>query len=250
MNDTLGLVSISFRKHEPAAIVQAVKDAGLTAIEWGGDVHMPHGDVARAAEVRALCDAAGLTLPEYGSYYRAGATDPAVFDGVLAVAETLGTPVIRFWAGDKPTDGLSGAEYGRIVEDVVRICDLAAAKGIVLCPEWHQGTLTDEYHTALRFFRDVGRPNLQTFWQPNQFRPLAYNLDALAAVLPFVRTVHVFSWQREKWLPLAAGAEDWKQYLALLKTAPRCYMLEFMHDNRLESLPETAATLREWLAES
>ena len=37
----LGLVSISFRKETPETLVEAVKAAGLSCIEWGSDVHAP-----------------------------------------------------------------------------------------------------------------------------------------------------------------------------------------------------------------
>ena len=40
----LGLVSVSFRPHTPEDILKAMQCAGLNYIEWGGDVHVPHGD--------------------------------------------------------------------------------------------------------------------------------------------------------------------------------------------------------------
>ena len=40
----IGLVSISFRDLFPKQIVDMVAEVGLDAIEWGGDVHVPHGD--------------------------------------------------------------------------------------------------------------------------------------------------------------------------------------------------------------
>ena len=47
----LGLVSISFRKIEPMALMEAVSKAGLTCIEWGSDVHAPCNDEARLTEI-------------------------------------------------------------------------------------------------------------------------------------------------------------------------------------------------------
>ena len=35
-----GLVSITFRKLQPDAIIKLVAQAGLTGIEWGGDVYV------------------------------------------------------------------------------------------------------------------------------------------------------------------------------------------------------------------
>lgn len=240
-----GLVSISFRGNTAEELIQAAKETGITAVEWGSDVHVPAGDTDRAAQVKALCEEAGIAIPEYGSYYYLGEA-PETFDDVLACAKALGTARIRIWGGKKSSDTLRTAEYAALVEDARRICDMAP--DMTLCLECHKGSVTDEYHTALRFLRDVGRKNLKMFWQPNQFRDLSYNLDALKALLPHVESVHVFSWNREQKFPLAAMEEDWKQYLTLLKTAGvENYMLEFMHDNALESLAETANTLKNWL---
>lgn len=240
-----GLVSISFRGNTPEELIQAAKETGITAIEWGSDVHVPAGDVACAQKVKAWCDEAGIALPEYGSYYFLG-EEPESFAGVLACARALGTSRIRIWGGKKCSDTLRTAEYAALVEDAQRICDMAP--DMTVCLECHKNSVTDEYHTTLKFLRDADRKNLKMFWQPNQFRDLSYNLDALRALLPYVESVHVFSWDREQKFPLADMQEDWKQYLKILKNAGvENYMLEFMHDNALESLAETAKTLKNWL---
>ena len=49
-----GLVSVSFRKESPEAIVAAAAQAGLQGIEWGGDIHVPCGDIENAKRVSAL----------------------------------------------------------------------------------------------------------------------------------------------------------------------------------------------------
>ena len=43
-----GLVSISFRKKEIKELIKAAKESGLEYIEWGGDVHIPMGNVRLA----------------------------------------------------------------------------------------------------------------------------------------------------------------------------------------------------------
>ena len=240
-----GLVSISFRKQSVEELICAAKELGITAIEWGSDVHVPAGDTERAAQVKALCENAGIVMPEYGSYYHLG-LDPENFDGVLACARALGTTRIRVWGGKKPSDTLQTADYEALVTDARRICDMAPDMRI--CLECHKNSVTDEYHTALRFLKDVDRPNLKMFWQPHQYRDLSYNLDALKALLPYVESVHVFSWDRERMFPLDGMEGDWLQYLKLLKEAGvESYMLEFMHDHKFESLPQTAKTLKTWL---
>ena len=89
-----GLVSISFRDRSPEEIASAVRRAGLDAVEWGGDVHVPHGDTATAEKVRAISD--GLALPEYGSYYRIGQSEAALFDAALASADCA---ILSYWTG-------------------------------------------------------------------------------------------------------------------------------------------------------
>src|SRR5512137_1553394 len=96
-----GLLSITFRKHSPADIIALVRQAQLTSIEWGGDVHVPHGDLARAGEVARQTTDAGLQVSAYGSYYRLGQSETAglPFEKVLETAVALGAPTIRVWAG-------------------------------------------------------------------------------------------------------------------------------------------------------
>jgi hypothetical protein len=78
-----GLLSVTFRAFDADRIIALARDARLAAIEWGGDVHVPHGDVETAARVRDACAAAGLTVSAYGSYYRAGATAGPSLENVL-----------------------------------------------------------------------------------------------------------------------------------------------------------------------
>ena len=242
----IGLVSISFRNRTAEEIIEAVKNAGLNAIEWGGDVHVPHGNVSRAEEIRALCENAGIFIPEYGSYYFIRESDPTLWEDVRNSARALGAPLIRVWGGKKSSDSLTTAEYDALVADAQRICD--AAPDRTICLECHGSSITDEYHMTLQFLHDVSRQNLKMFWQPNQFRCFSYNIDALEALLPHICSVHVFSWEREKHFPLAQGRNEWAEYIKRLSTRGDIhYMLEFMHDGRIESLNETAKELKEWL---
>ncbi|HNC24059.1 MAG TPA: sugar phosphate isomerase/epimerase, partial [Opitutaceae bacterium] len=96
-----GLVSVTFRALTPTQIVALVRQAGLRGIEWGGDIHVPHGNLARAREVREMTQEAGLSVAAYGSYYRAAQSeaDGLAFEHVRATAVELGAPTIRVWAG-------------------------------------------------------------------------------------------------------------------------------------------------------
>ena len=245
-----GLVSVSFRGHTPRQIVDAARACGLDGIEWGGDVHVPSGDLATAKEVRAMTADAGLQVFAYGSYYRLGKQEDvqSAFLPVLDTAKALGAPLIRLWLYDKGSADISPAEFDRLVQEALLLSDLAAGAGVMLSFECHNNTLTDEYHAALRFLQTVNRPNVTMLWQPNQYRDKAYNLAAARALAPFVTNLHVFHWVGDDHLPLDAGAADWRDYLSAFSAGEHALLLEFMHDGRIESLPDTARTLRGWLA--
>ena len=68
----LGICSVTLRHLPPEAVIDISRDAGLSRIEWGADVHAPPSDLVRVAQLRELTEAAGLTVSSYGSYWRAG----------------------------------------------------------------------------------------------------------------------------------------------------------------------------------
>ena len=242
----LGLVSISFRTLTPEIIIKRVKEAGLDGIEWGGDVHVPHGDQDAATSVKTATESAGLSVIEYGSYYVIGKSEPTLFESAVASARALGTNIIRVWPGmNMPSDTISDSQYMDMVEDAKRICALAPDMTVAL--ECHPGSLTDEYHTAVKFISDVNMPNLGMLWQPNQYRPLEYNLDAIKALLPYLVSVHVFSWSRKTRLPLLSKKSHWEKYIELLSQKKLNYLLEFMYDNDIETLIGEAKALRSLL---
>ena len=96
-----GLCSVTFRKLPAAEVVELVVRAGLDGIEWGGDVHVLHGEIDLAREVGEMTLAKGLEIPSYGSYYRVAESEKQglTFDTVLQTAVALGAPLIRVWAG-------------------------------------------------------------------------------------------------------------------------------------------------------
>jgi hypothetical protein len=49
-----GLVSITFRPLDPEEILRLAVQARIETIEWGGDVHVPVGDLDRARETGRL----------------------------------------------------------------------------------------------------------------------------------------------------------------------------------------------------
>lgn len=248
-----GLVSITFRKLSPAEIVGLVRKAGLVGIEWGGDIHVPHGDVGVAREVRALTEEAGLKVAAYGSYYRAGwsETNGLPFKHVLDSAVELGAPTIRVWPGNKGSADASESERWAVIEDLRRISALAAQVGVTVSTEFHGGTLTDTNESASQLLVEVDHANLLTCWQPHNGEETAECVAGLRAVLPKVGNVHVFHWwpTAAERLPLAEGEARWEEFWRELKTAPgdRFALLEFVQGDEPEAFLRDAATLVRWL---
>jgi 3-dehydroshikimate dehydratase len=248
-----GLVSITFRKRSPAAIVALAAQAGLDAIEWGGDVHVPHGDVGQARAVRRMTEDAGLQVSAYGSYYRVGHDEPCPFGGVLDTAVALGAPLIRVWAGKQGSDAANDAYRARVVEDSRRIADLAAGAGLDVAYEFHGGTLTDTGASARDLLQAVFHPHLGTYWQPPVWATVEESLETLDAILPWLRNAHLFAWRRSgrgqgtTRLPLAEGEGAWMRYLRVIASTGRDGFaeLEFVQDDAPESLRRDAATLGE-----
>lgn len=241
-----GLVSITFRKLDPAEIIGLVQQAGLAGIEWGGDVHVPPGEVARAREIRQRTLDAGLSVLAYGSYYR---LDGRNFEAVLESAVALGAPVIRVWAGAVGSAKADPAHRAAVIVDSRRCGDLAGRAGIQIAFEYHGGTLTDTDESAQTLLREVDHPNVFTLWQPRVGPGVEANLAGLRGVLSRLLNLHVFHWTghpRER-RPLAEGLHDWRQYLGAIADGDHAALLEFVQNDEPQNFLRDAATLKAWL---
>lgn len=249
-----GLVSITFRKQSIDEVIALAVKNGLAGIEWGGDVHCPHGDTARAAEVGRMTRDAGLAVAAYGAYYRVveSETQGLPFEKVVDSAVALETKIVRIWAG-RVTDSLSATpdDWRRVIEETKRLADLAKPAGLILSFEFHSGTLNDRVASTQRLLSEIDRPNVNTLWQPTLCKPANENLEDLRILLPWVSNLHVFHWiNGAERRPLAEGEADWKAYLEAAHAAPidRFALLEFVKDESVDQFEEDAAVLNRLLA--
>jgi 3-dehydroshikimate dehydratase len=245
-----GLLSVTFRQLEPLQIVNLAAEAKLDAIEWGGDIHVPHGDKGRADEVRAMTADAGLTVASYGSYYRVGCSNKndVSFEMTLESAIALGAPSIRVWAGDLGSNKADEAYWARVVDDSRRIAELALREGITVDFEYHGNTLTDTPEMALRLIEEINHPNIRSNWQPLNSLTDSQRTDGLRMIMPWLANLHVYHWVNGDRLPLAEGIGEWTLYrdmvLAGAGDAPRYAMLEFVKNNEPEQFLQDAEALR------
>jgi sugar phosphate isomerase/epimerase len=261
-----GLVSITFRHLSPEAIVDLCLQNGLETIEWGGDVHVPHGDLSRARDVGEATRAAGLEVAAYGSYYRFGdllagaehaqkSTAPGPsFQEVLETALALGASIVRIWAGDRGSRESSPEARAVLARAAREYGDRAAKEGVELCFEYHRNTLTDTVESAASLLEEIDHPAVNTLWQPSHLRSPKENRRALRSVISRVRNVHLFSWgpggSKER-LPLQSDAEAIRGYLSMLQETGGAHaaLLEFVKGDDPEQLAEDAKTLRALLGQ-
>lgn len=245
-----GLVSVTFRKLPPQEIVDLCVESGLETIEWGGDVHVPPGDVSRASRVGDLTREAGLSISAYGSYYRLASG--ADFSVVLASAQALGAPAIRVWAGACGSAAVGFAERQAVVLDALRCADLAGAKGISICYELHNHTLTDTTASAVELLSETEHPFVQCLWQAPHGQSQESCLSSLRAIIPRLHHVHVFHWwpDPETRCALADGLERWNGYVSELRASSKRpdLLLEFVYNDDPSLLAREAQTLLRLLA--
>jgi 3-dehydroshikimate dehydratase len=243
---------VAFRHLSIEAVVRLAAAAQLDGIEWGGDVHVPSGDLRAARRAADACATAGLDAASYGSYLCAGRDDS--FDAALETAVALGARNVRVWAGDRGSASADDPFRDEVAAALRRWCSAASDMGLTVSLEHHAGTLTDTAASSLRLLASVPAPNLRTYWQPRDGHAGTRDLDELAAVRPHLAHVHVFWWHDGATrFPLSEGMAFWQPALSGAASAPetprggRYAFIEFVKGDDPEQLLADAAALRSWL---
>jgi len=242
----IGFTSVTFRSKTVQENVALAVAAGAAGIEWGGDVHVPPGDLSTARDARRRCDDHGLAVLSYGSYWRCKDSEDTA--AVIRTASSLGAPVIRAWAYDKSPTNVTVEEFGGVVRNLQRLCREAADVGVIVGLEYHRDTLTETLAGTLDLIQAVGRNNLRTYWQPNpELSPEAHRRE-IDALLPWLANVHVFHWRREGGTdircPLREGRAVWDTYIAPLPRDGTDLILEFVKDDSEPQFFDDMNTLR------
>jgi sugar phosphate isomerase/epimerase len=253
-----GLASISFRNLSTDMIVEIAKDSGLLAIEWGGDVHVPHGDIQKAKQVKDETLNPGLETAAYASYYKAGESEiqGLKFEEVLATAVELAAPTVRVWAGLKSSRDADENYRKMVADDLFRVAKMAEKKNISIGIEYYVHTLTDSTESTLKLLDDVDHNNLFCYWQPpvNDIISHADCKSGLNALVKKVSNIHVYHWSLNNEIytryPLKDGFNEWKEYLDIIKLngGNHYALLEFVLNDSVEQLKEDADTLNELIS--
>ena len=237
---TSGIVSISFRSHSPDEILSAAAASGLSRVEWGSDVHAPIDDHARLAQLAA----APLPCCSYGTYFRLGITPLDELPEHIRAAKKLGTNHLRIWAGRKTASQYTPEERQKFLDQCAAAAAIAEAHGAILSLECHRRSYTETKEGALELMQYVDSPHFRMYWQPNPDISTEENLAYIRLLRKYITHVHVFHWVGDQRLPLREGIPIWRRYLDALGSSHHL-LLEFIPDDRLESLKAEAEALHE-----
>ncbi len=246
-----GAASVTFRDKTPQEVINLARQAGLSGIEWGGDIHVPSGELKQAAKIGNLTRVSGLQVSAYGSYYVVGKSkeEGIRFIDVLTTAKMLGAPMIRIWAGNKSSRNASQSYRRKILDETRAIADEAGRQDLVLAFEFHDDTLNDTYESCCELLTDLAHPMVKTYWQPMHGVGPEINGNGIDLILPWIVGVHVFHWwpKAEVRLPLQEGINHWKTYIHKLSSIATAIPgnLEFVKDDAPEQFLKDAGTLLE-----
>ena len=242
-----GLVSVSFRKLSRREILTLCEKCGLKCIEWGGDIHVPAGDIEKAKETAAMSADFGVKSVAYGSYFRLGNSNDD-FKRNLETAAVLNTPVLRIWAGTKGSGKCTEQERDAWVEQLAFISSEAKKCGIDVAPEFHINTLTDSMESLRYLLKTL--PEQKFYWQPRWDWSEEERLEALGEIGDRLTYIHVFTWRiedgREIRLPLADGESMWTKVLSSLP-ADKPALMEFVANDDPDNLIRDAEVFTNWL---
>ena len=239
-----GLTSITFRKLTAEQVIEVAKQANLTGIEWGGDIHARPDDLENCKRVGELTRAAGLEVLSYGCYYFVGKGSD--FNQFSLAAEALGCKVIRIWM---PWDDY---DYTHHKEEIDRISEIASSRGQTVAFEFHMKTVNDHAPVSKAMLDYFGKDNVKTYWQPPYWPQNPVDTDAdLAALAPYVQHLHVYKWvgPENDRRPLEEGAKEWANYISIFKNC-NAAILEFVRDDNVELFLKDAETLHRLVKEN
>ena len=228
-----GLVSISFRKLDPASIIELCAKAQLGQIEWGGDVHVPPCDIDRAVRTAEMSLSHGIRPVGYGSYYNASDSIDAFMPN-LEAACALGAKYVRIWAGKSSSFDANAAENIRLAVKA------GAERGIKVSLECHRGTMTEDRFLAVKIAEATG---CLLHYQPNPDISFEENLEALRISRPHLCACHVFAWDKGNVrLPLREHRAQWIEYVREAGDVP--LLLEFVEGDSEDNLLRDAEELK------
>jgi len=223
----IGLCTIAFRDRRLPEVLELAHSIGYEGVElWGREPHICEAfDARRVAEARAQIRASGLELVSYSPYvyFSSLKEDGAQQEfrtalGFLRVAQGLGSPRMRVYAGRKASGEATAQDWEYCTRGLRALAKAAEASEVTLCVETHGGTLADTAETTARVLSAVDSPSLRVLFDPVNLWPEDSAASA-RALRSHIELVHLKNRpDRAGSLPLLdEGTVDFREALVWLK---------------------------------
>ena len=210
----LGLCSVTFRNLAYEDVLELCAQAGVQALEWGADCHVPPNNLKRAIGVGDRTRGFGMSPQSLGSYAQiSGDVAKCGVQQYIDCAEALGASNIRVWAGRRGTSSsdISAEEYLAIARHFEQIAYQASLVGLTISIEFHRLTLADNIASVLQLIDDVDADNLRSYWQRLAHVDAQAAREQLSALSSVLSGVHVFNWDaHRKRFPLIEAEPFWR----------------------------------------
>ncbi|MCZ7545614.1 MAG: sugar phosphate isomerase/epimerase [Anaerolineae bacterium] len=193
---------------------------------WGNNLCTlsPTEDDARRA--RALAEAAGLAIPNLGTYIDVG--DLPAVETAMRFAQIAGAPQVRVGVS-RTGDGAFREGFAVTRAFLADVARLARQYGVRALVETHQGTIAASASAAFRLVEGFDPASVGVIYDPGNmvyegFEAYAMGLELLG---PYLAHVHIKNgafdrpegggvWQA-RWAPLEDGVVDFDALFAALK---------------------------------
>lgn len=249
----IGLTSVTFRQSSASEVIRYCRDCGISAIEWGSDVHVPVGDVLNAEQIKKECKTAGISISSYGTYYRCGTYEDGAkeFAKYIEIARILEAPTLRVWIGNRNFEDGDEEYIESIVSELQMLCDLAGKENMEIAGEFHGGTLCNTGKSALEMVERVNRDNFGMYFQYDWNVSLEHNCENLKSFLPILKNVHVFHYDNNGRHSLGEGDGEyiWRKFIEILEhnDVNTALLFEFLPDQTVKCLEQEVEILKKMI---
>ena len=220
-----GLATIALRHHDIFHAVDLAAEAGFLGVEiWGRAPHTPDEfDENFTRRIREHVRGSGLEVCMFGSYANPSSPDfEQKAPDALNIAKTLGTRLIRVWAGNKEPHEADDELWSHVAASLHEFALRAEYDGITLAIEMHCGTLCLTPEGSLRLIEEANAPNLKLNYQiadpsnPDAERVIGLIGDHVVNVHAQNRAPSALEGGKTELSWIEEGQIDYDQVLALL----------------------------------
>lgn len=188
----VGLCTISNKGAAAEDVIALAGTVGYDGVEVWGQDHIGDGSESTCRQLATAAVNAGLELPVYGSYLRAGTDEFAEnLSHELAIADRLGVDLIRVWAGSAEYGDHDPAYFNRVVSDLRELTDRATELDIAVTVEKHAGTLTNTLAGAGELLAAVDHQHCGLNYQPGFSVPADVIAREVETLGPLVNHCHL-----------------------------------------------------------